>query len=240
MVALFLRARRRRRRQRRACLADSSGGGGGPYSFVVPRPVAAIRAWLFPDYCQRAGAAARSQCRVPRCWTLMPAPGLIFSEWDKPRPPARELGAPGPISRPSAKAAFCRGRSRKRISRIVGAEDRSAPARSRRPLHQGQSRPLSSSAIARDPATRRDSANVRILHEQGPPVPCLRGDRSPRLPAAREQVTIAADKGADETHKGSPRRPSLRGAQSDEAIHVSACFCVGPWDCFRSARTMTW
>ena len=78
MVAVLLRggvrARQRRTRSQAQC-------GGRPFSFVVHG------LWPqyehgFPDYCQRPSPRLDRNI-MPSMLDLMPAPGLIFNEWDK-------------------------------------------------------------------------------------------------------------------------------------------------------------
>ena len=107
--------------------------GGRPFSFVVHG------LWPqyehgFPDYCQRPSPRLDRNIMTSML-DLMPAPGLIFNEWDKhgtcsglPRAGLFRNHPQGPRG----------GEDPAGISRIVGSRRRSRPPRSRTP----SSRPI--------------------------------------------------------------------------------------------------
>ena len=109
--------------------------GGRPFSFVVHGLWPQYERG-FPEYCQRpAPRLARSI--MTSMLDLMPAPGLIFNEWDKH----------GTCSGLAAKAYFENIRKARAAVRIpeeflaiVGAENNRS-CRTRGRLHQGQSGP---------------------------------------------------------------------------------------------------
>lgn len=147
---------------------------GRPFSFVVHG------LWPqydrgFPNYCQRPSPRLDRNVMTSML-DLMPAPGLIYNEWDKH----------GTCSGLSARAYFETTRKARaavkiprRISR-TGRHQISCARRHRGCFHQGQSRPLQFGHCGdlRQQASQRGAH----LYEQGSAVPCLRGDRSPRLP----------------------------------------------------------
>ena len=174
MVALVLRGGGQRARA--AGRSQQIQCGGRPYLVRRARAVAAIRARL-PEYLPAAGAAARSQHRDRSMLDLMPAPGLIFNEWDKH----------GTCSGLGARAYFETIRKARAVVKIPddylqsgGAQDDRA-RRCRGGLRQGQSRPdgVRHRGDLRPHAAQRSAH----LHEQGAAVPRLPGDRSSGLPA---------------------------------------------------------
>ena len=148
--------------------------GGRPFSFVVHG------LWPqyehgFPDYCQRPSPRLDRNIMTSML-DLMPAPGLIFNEWDKH----------GTCSGLGARAYFetiRKARSAVKIPpeylELSDAEDGRA-RRDRGRLHQGQSGPehRGDRGDLQPDAAQRGAD----LHEQGSAVPRLRGNRSPRLP----------------------------------------------------------
>ena len=148
-----------------------------PYSFVVHGLWPQYERG-FPNYCQRPSPRLDRNIMTSML-DLMPAPGLIFAEWDKH----------GTCSGLSARAYFETIRKARAAVKIppeyleLSAEKTAGAGRDRGSLHQGQSRPerLGDLGGLRQEAAQRSAH----LHEQGPPVPRLRGDRSPRLPPRR-------------------------------------------------------
>ena len=200
-------ARRRRSAARSADRSRSSGGR--PYSFVVHG--------LWPQYDRgsptllpAAGAAAGRPHRV------------VDARSDaRGRPGLQRVGQARHLLRPAAARVFRDLRKARAAIKIpekfssFRAQDGYA-GRGRGRLRQGQSR----TQRVGDCGHLRHAASQRSahLHEQGSPVPRLRGGRSPRLPArARWRCRRCA---AAERHKRSVAVVIARSA-SDEAIHVS-------------------
>ena len=109
--------------------------GGRPFAFVVHGLWPQYERG-FPEYCQRP-APRLARNIMTSMLDLMPAPGLIFNEWDKH----------GTCSGLAAKAYFENIRKARAavknprgIPPIVGAEN-NRPCRTRGRLHQGQSGP---------------------------------------------------------------------------------------------------
>ena len=116
--------------------------GGRPFSFVVHG------LWPqyehgFPDYCQRPSPRLDRNIMTSML-DLMPAPGLIFNEWDK-HGTCSGLPRAG-LFRNHPQGARG-GEDPAGISRIVGAEDGRA-RRDRGRLRQGQSGPEAMRRIA--------------------------------------------------------------------------------------------
>jgi len=107
--------------------------GGRPFSFVVHGLLPQYEHG-FPDYCQRPSPRLDRNI-MSSMLDLMPAPGLIFAEWDKHGTCSGWVR--GPTSKPSARPAQP-SKYPKSISNCR-AEDRRA-GRDRGRLHQGQSR----------------------------------------------------------------------------------------------------
>jgi hypothetical protein len=109
---------------------------------------------------------------------LMPAPGLIFNEWDK-HGTCSGL-ARGPISRPSARPR--RGEDSAEYLEL-SAPKTDAPGAIEEAfikVNPGLEQ-FGDLGDLRQPAAQRSA----YLPEQGPAVPRLRGDRPPRLPPRR-------------------------------------------------------
>ena len=174
------RCRGRRRSARRRRSAATSGRsqaqcGGRPFSFVVHG------LWPqyehgYPEYCERPSPRLDRNIMTSML-DLMPAPGLIFNEWDK-HGTCSGLGPRAYFE--TIRKARAAVKIPRRISAICPNQDGRA-GRDRGRLHQGQS----------GPEQRRDRGDLQPhaaqrsahLHEQGSAVPRLRGNRSPRLPA---------------------------------------------------------
>ena len=149
--------------------------GGRPFSFVVHGLWPQYERG-FPEYCQRPSPRLDRNI-MSSMLDLMPAPGLIFSEWDKH----------GTCSGLGARAYFETIRKARSAVKIppeyleLSEHEDGCARRDRGRLHQDQSRPEQ----LRDRRDLRQDAAERSahLHEQGSAVPRLRGDRPPRLPA---------------------------------------------------------
>ena len=164
--------------------------GGRPYSFVVHGLWPQYERG-FPEYCQRPSPRLDRNIMTSML-DLMPAPGLIFNEWDK-HGTCSGLGARAYFE--TIRKARAAVKIPEEFLRIVGAEDHRA-GRARGGLHQGQSGPEQFGDLGdlRQPAAQRSAD----LHEQGPAIPRLRGDRPPRLPPrpggdAADAGRVAAD-----------------------------------------------
>ena len=132
----------------------------------------------FPNYCQRPSPRLERNIMTSML-DLMPAPGLIFSEWDK-HGTCSGLGARAYFE--TIRKARAAVKIPEEFLELVGAEDDRA-RRDRGGLHQGQSGPEQFGDLGdlRQPAAQRSAD----LHEQGSAIPRLRGDRPPRLPPRR-------------------------------------------------------
>ena len=159
--------------------------GGRPYAFVVHG------LWPqyengFPEYCQRPSPRLNRNI-VSSMLDLMPAPGLIFNEWDK-------HGTCSGLDRPQLfrddPQSARRDQDSGRISRPVAGQDRRA-GRGRGGLHQGQSGPEQRRRLGH----LQPDAALRGPHlpQQGFAIPRLRGNRPPRLPP--RPADDAADQG---------------------------------------------
>ena len=125
------------------CEAASERNRGGTQAQCSGRPFSFVVHGLwpqyergFPEYCQRPSPRLQRNIMTSML-DLMPAPGLIFNEWDKH----------GTCSGLAAKAYFETIRKARaavkisaRIPRLVGRQNHCA-RRGRGGLHQGQSRP---------------------------------------------------------------------------------------------------
>ena len=110
---------------------------------------------------------------------LMPAPGLIFNEWDKH----------GTCSGLGARAYFENIRKARAAVKIPEeflqlSESKTIAPEALEAAFIKVNPGLSSSAISVVCTSRRLS-EVTGLHEQGPAIPRLRGNRPPRLPPRR-------------------------------------------------------
>ena len=215
MVAFLLRGGGRARQEPGVRSRSSAAGPMPSWSTGCGRNMSA--AFPITASGRRRGSIANVMTSM---LDLMPAPGLIFAEWDKH----------GTCSGLGARAYFetiRKARAAVKISAgyspcIVGRKD-PRTGRDRGRLHQGQSGP----ERGRDRGGLRPQAAQRgaDLHEQGSPVPRLRGDRPPRLPARR---------GGDAADEGGHRATSVLGRHCEgnpatEAIQPSLV-CV--MDCF--------
>ena len=130
----------------------------------------------FPEYCQRPSPRLDRDVMTSML-DLMPAPGLIFNEWDKH----------GTCSGLGARAYFESIRKARAAVKIpeeflqLSEQKTIAPADLEAGLHQGQPGPgqLGDFGDLQQPAPQRSQG----LHEQGHAIPRLRGNRPPRLPA---------------------------------------------------------
>ena len=109
--------------------------GGRPFSFVVHGLWPQYERG-FPEYCQRPSPRLDRNIMTSML-DLMPAPGLIFNEWDK-HGTCSGLGARAYFE--TIRKARAAVKIPERISQSVGAEDDRA-RRDRGGLHQGQSGP---------------------------------------------------------------------------------------------------
>ncbi len=130
----------------------------------------------FPDYCERPAPRLERNIMTSML-DLMPAPGLIFNEWDKH----------GTCSGLGARAYFETIRKARAAVKIPPEFIELADPKTVAPaeiedafvkVNPGLTTCRDRGDLQPDPAQR--SAH---LHEQGSPVPRLRGNRSPRLPA---------------------------------------------------------
>src|SRR6267378_736513 len=140
--------------------------GGRPFSFVVHGLWPQYERG-FPEYCQRPSPRLDRNIMTSML-DLMPAPGLIFNEWDK-HGTCSGLGARG-------------GEDPRGIPAIVGTENHRS-GRSRGGLHQGQPGPEQFGDFG--DLLREAPQRSTDLPEQGHAVPRLRGNRPPRLPPRR-------------------------------------------------------
>ena len=149
--------------------------GGRPFSFVVHGLWPQYERG-FPEYCQRPSPRLDRNIMTSML-DLMPAPGLIYNEWDKH----------GTCSGPRRAGLF-----RDHPQGARGGED---PARNICELSEPKTvapaeiedafikaNPGLSSVGDRGDLRPQAAQRGAHLHEQGPAIPRLRGDRPPRLP----------------------------------------------------------
>ena len=149
----------------------------GRYSFVVHGLWPQYERG-FPEYCQRPSPRLDRNIMTSML-DLMPAPGLIFNEWDKH----------GTCSGLGARAYFETIRKARAAVKIpeeflqLSEPKTDRAGRSRGGLHQDQSGPeqFGDFGDLRQPAPERSAD----LPEQGHAIPRLRGNRPPRLPPRR-------------------------------------------------------
>src|SRR3569623_1718978 len=171
--------------------------GGRPYSFVVHGLWPQYERG-YPEYCQRP--SPRLDRNVMRSMLdLMPAPGLIYSEWDK-HGTCAGLGARAYIETiRKARAAV------KNPEQYLGLAERGGGR-----LHQGLSGPqrLRHRRALRQPQARRSAD----LHEQGFAVPRLRAGRPQCLPPQPDRDAADARRLAaySDISAASPRRRGPR------------------------------
>ena len=148
--------------------------GGRPFSFVVHGLWPQYERG-FPEYCQRPSPRLARNIMTSML-DLMPAPGLIFNEWDK-HGTCSGLGERAYFE--TIRKARAAVKIPEQFLRLVGAENDRA-RRSRGGLHQGQSgaEQFGDLGDLRQPAAQRSAG----LSQQGPAIPRLRGNRPPRLP----------------------------------------------------------
>ena len=173
MVALVLRGGAGARQQRALTVQCE----GRPFSFVVHGLWPQYERG-FPEYCQRPSPRLDRNIMTSML-DLMPAPGLIFNEWDK-HGTCSGLGARAYFE--SIRKARAAVKIPQEFLRSVGAENHRS-RRSRGGLHQDQPGPEQFGDLGDllRPAAQRGAG----LPEQGSAIPRLRGNRPPRLPPRR-------------------------------------------------------
>ena len=150
--------------------------GGRPFSFVVHGLWPQYERG-FPEYCQRPSPRLDRNIMTSML-DLMPAPGLIFNEWDKH----------GTCSGLGARAYFETIRKARAAVKIPAEYLELSDAKTVAPAEIEdafvKANPgLSTSGDRRD-LQQHAAQRSAHLHEQGPAVPRLRGNRPPRLPRA--------------------------------------------------------
>ena len=185
--------------------------GGRPFSFVVHG------LWPqyehgFPEYCQRPSPRLDRNI-MSSMLDLMPAPGLIFNEWDKH----------GTCSGLAARAYFETIRKARAAVKIPPEYLELSEAKTVAPAE------IEDAFIKANPglSTCGDRGDLQPdaaqrgadLHEQGPAVPRLRGNRPPRLPPRRGHDAAAAGRlSSDSVIPGWCAGPDLRCAIAHRGI----------------------
>ena len=210
MVALVLRggAERTRRRRRRSQIQCS----GRPYAFVVHG------LWPqyengFPEYCQRPSPRLNRNI-VSSMLDLMPAPGLIFNEWDKH----------GTCSGLDSRNYFETIRKARAAIKIPAEYLELSQAKTVAPGEVEEAfikaNPGLSNAAISVTCNRTRLSRGPHLPQQGPAIPRLRGDRAPRLPprpgddAADQRWLVQAARAPD-------ARAAFGGALQNRLVHES-------------------